>query len=932
MSSPSSTSNISTDVTNTPALPLQPADQGESNLDVLPAAADSPRLRAPPAASSSTLPPSPAVTTPGPEVELKTLRPARSIVWKDRPVSELLEQEHSPVSPQTVHSLTSIAMRAKTHNDSKPARAKPSKQDAKPQGWYINPYSNFRTRWDLLLSVVLIYNGFVIPLRLAFDMTDDLSSPLFWLDRMVDSLFLLDILLNFRTGVIVNGGHVSYERLAARYIRSWLVVDLVSAAPYELIFLAMEGELPSSSQALQAPKLLRTARVFKALKFLKLFRLLRLKHIFSRWEKALFIKHSISSVIKFFSAMLFLSHWVACTFYAIGAASTGLSWVSLQPLAKDDAFNFYVASFYWSLSTITTIGYGDISAENSNERLFSVLAMVIGSSMYAYGITNIITLVANMNQERTRFREQMDKLNSYMKFRDLPRNLQADIRNFFYERSGTDNWHLLLQHERSILNELSPLLRTRVALQVNERVIMSIPFFRECSPRFVMEIIMNLTPEYYGPSEIVVQEGEMADRMYLVVQGTVDIIKSHKYKLGNVKSGDYFGALPLAFPPDQATRESTVRTATYCDLRSLSYAALNETMQRYPDMQDRVIDSFTACMRARVRTLRRRVRKRKASEASVKRTLSAASTHFLSGTVAEYYEGTVGRRFVPESTLEIWTSENESGELSSSDSRSTSESLLVDYMVDTGWSDSEGGYEVPAEQEVAPELDPLTSAVAPSGARSPAVIAAARPSLSIPASSPLAGGAERSRAAPASGSNRALPVGRAPQASSAKRRLARNASVRSLAGSSPSMKPTFGMWQSLVDEVPHLELGSPTVPSLNSSHLNMSVGAADVTGTPAFHPARVAQPRMSYDQPSAMGSILAPPPLRGTRSRSFHPGLSIHDEMAGMQPPRAASGRAAASSAAVMASTIARLSAAMQNMQQQLAELHQAAHEPAARG
>jgi uncharacterized membrane protein (UPF0182 family) len=42
----------------------------------------------------------------------------------------------------------------------------------------------------------------------------------------------------------------------------------------------------------------------------------------------------------------------------------------------------YVSSFYWAYSTVTTVGYGDVHAQTVLERLFCVVAMVIGGFIF----------------------------------------------------------------------------------------------------------------------------------------------------------------------------------------------------------------------------------------------------------------------------------------------------------------------------------------------------------------------------------------------------------------------------------------------------------------------------------------------------------------------------------------------------------------------
>ena len=89
-------------------------------------------------------------------------------------------------------------------------------QAAMPPGWWLNPYGSFRTRWDLALILILCYNGYAIPLRLAFEREESIQSPVFWLDRIIDCVFLADVILNFRTGIVSATGHVDYKHVAWR--------------------------------------------------------------------------------------------------------------------------------------------------------------------------------------------------------------------------------------------------------------------------------------------------------------------------------------------------------------------------------------------------------------------------------------------------------------------------------------------------------------------------------------------------------------------------------------------------------------------------------------------------------------------------------------------------------------------------------------------
>ena len=91
---------------------------------------------------------------------------------------------------------------------------------------------------------------------------------------------------------------------------------------------------------------------------------------------------------------MIIAHCLGCYFYRIGNSplkSQHNSWVVLYGLVDCSVSEKYVTSLYWSITTMATVGYGDMRAENTLERLFNSLIMLIGAGLYAYNINEVLS-------------------------------------------------------------------------------------------------------------------------------------------------------------------------------------------------------------------------------------------------------------------------------------------------------------------------------------------------------------------------------------------------------------------------------------------------------------------------------------------------------------------------------------------------------------
>ena len=64
----------------------------------------------------------------------------------------------------------------------------------------------------------------------------------------------------------------------------------------------------------------------------------------------------------------------------------------------------YVAAIYYTVTTITTVGYGDHSAVNTAERILATIIMIIGVIAFSYATGALSSLIFDTDQRKALYK------------------------------------------------------------------------------------------------------------------------------------------------------------------------------------------------------------------------------------------------------------------------------------------------------------------------------------------------------------------------------------------------------------------------------------------------------------------------------------------------------------------------------------------------
>lgn len=505
--------------------------------------------------------------------------------------------------------------------------------------WHVvHPESLFRIVWDVMTLLLVIFFAVIVPYRVGFDVT--LSPAEVAFDYVADIIFLVDILISFRTAFKEDGCTVySTRRMAEHYIRTWFFLDLLASVPIGW-FVQETGGARSVN------------RLFRLLRLFKLFRILRLLKLFPRVmaliETSVKLNPAVLRFLRSFFGLITVWHYIGCLYYftareeyggvvackpaasaqpgepvgsgfcfvnhCICASDDGAAgsyqiiegtlpgwynpydpdlWVPHYSMANADDLTKYLQAVFWAVEVTTGIG-DDIKPHSNLEVLFTIVVAVIGLIVYAVIIGSASSALLEIDAAAADRRDTVERAMAYMRARQVPVFFQKIISDYFRHKWGTP------EDPADVLSSLPPSLQARLAIVTNRDLIDRIPLFQRIPAKHYISIVRRLSQNTFLPGEFIVRSGEVRRDLFFLDRGLVDALMSNARTVYlTLNPGEIFNESAVLFG---TACEAPYRAVDFVDAYSMSSELFDELKAVAPQFlaEVRQIDSSRQTARLRV--------------------------------------------------------------------------------------------------------------------------------------------------------------------------------------------------------------------------------------------------------------------------------------------------------------------------------------------
>lgn len=182
---------------------------------------------------------------------------------------------------------------------------------------------------------------------------------------------------------------MEYKSIAVNYLKTWFIIDFVSIFPFQLL---SSGSSSNATKLFRLPRLLKIQKLLDVQENKKILRGIYFKGKVTTIESIINLYNSVFmyQLFRILILLVLFTYFLACFWYLMAwsqespVVGDGATWYTTFIEGNDyDKTDKLIVSLYYSLTMLSTVGYGDLYPISNLEKVVGVFCMWIGVAVFS---------------------------------------------------------------------------------------------------------------------------------------------------------------------------------------------------------------------------------------------------------------------------------------------------------------------------------------------------------------------------------------------------------------------------------------------------------------------------------------------------------------------------------------------------------------------
>ena len=394
----------------------------------------------------------------------------------------------------------------------------------KEEAYYIAPNSNTCYIIDSLTLIssliTLTYTPFFLSNKLSMCKIDFFSFD-YIIYIIIEFVYIADLIsgffrayYNFDEVLIIKN-----KKMIFNYLYGWFIIDLIEAIPFFLILNFYQEDCKKENFIkFEFVNLNYTFLLLKIFKIMKIYKNSIVKLIGKFLNKSNFISDWKGVLVNLFIIACSL-HLGTCYLIFLGK-NIYPGWIIDGGLQSESYSTIYIAGLYYVMTTLTTVGYGDVPVTCNQERIFQIILLLLGTFAYSWLLTYISNYIKKNNEKYIVFEQNLKILEEIkINYPNLSQDLHDRIYRYLIYNKSKYNIDV-----KKILYYLPSSIQNNLIIEIYKPIIQDFFFFKYFeNSDFLVKIVTSMKRSLSMKEDILIQEGDVIEEIIFVKKGVLSL-------------------------------------------------------------------------------------------------------------------------------------------------------------------------------------------------------------------------------------------------------------------------------------------------------------------------------------------------------------------------------------------------------------------------